>query len=157
MKNFNPIELPVNKKILCCTSGGLTSMYKMEQMLRMGLHLNNDIVAIFANTGWEHEKTLIFVYNCQKRWKELYDFDLIWLEAKVYHEQRKSCGHKEVTFNTTSRKLEPFEEAIKKYGIPNNGYPWCTRELKENPIKSYLQKVKKMEKGELYDCFRYAS
>ena len=30
---------------------------------------------------------------------------------------------------------------IEKYGIPNNQYPHCTRELKQQPITSYLRSI----------------
>lgn len=50
-------------------------------------------------------------------------------------------GHRIVDYGTASRKGEPFERVIEKYGIPNNQYPHCTRELKQQPITSYLRSI----------------
>ena len=46
-----------------------------------------------------------------------------------------------VTFDTASRNCDPFENVIKKYGIPNVSYLHCTRELKQRPIHHYVKKV----------------
>lgn len=95
-----------------------------------------EIVIVFANTGWEHEKSLIFANECDKRWGG----KVVWVEA-VVNKGRVACTHKIVNFETASREQEPFIEVIKKYGIPNAGYPHCTRELKENAIESYLRSI----------------
>lgn len=47
--------------------------------------------------------------------------------------------HKIVSFKTASRKGQPFEAVIKKYGLPNPSFLHCTRELKMNPIHSYIR------------------
>ena len=146
----NKLESLKGEKVFISTSGGRTSMYQCERLLSEGFHLVNDVVILFANTGWEHPKTLEFVDKCFKRWEKIYGVTGVWLEAVVHHGERKSCTHKVVTFETASRKREPFEEAIKKYGLPNNGYSWCTRELKENPIKSYITEVKGWKLGDYY-------
>jgi hypothetical protein len=91
----------------------------------------------FANTGEEHEETLIFTDRCDRE----YNLGLIWLEAVTHPNERKGCTHKIVTFETAARKGEPFEEMIGKYGIPNKAYPHCTRELKLNVMRSYLESV----------------
>jgi hypothetical protein len=95
-----------------------------------------EITVVFANTGEEHEKTIEFVRNCDLH----FGFNAVWVES-VPQERGKSSGHRIVTFETASRKGEPFEAMIEKYGIPNSAYPHCTRELKLNPIKSYLASV----------------
>jgi len=46
-----------------------------------------------------------------------------------------------VDFATASRKGEPFEEVIKKYGIPGPEWLHCTRELKLQPMRSYLNTI----------------
>jgi hypothetical protein len=47
-----------------------------------------------------------------------------------------------VSFDTASRNGEPFEEVIKKYGLPGaGGYMHCTRELKANPIRDYAMSL----------------
>jgi hypothetical protein len=91
----------------------------------------------FANTGQENEETLSFVDQCDKH----FGFGVTWVEAEVFHDERASSGHRVVTFETASRFGEPFEEVIKKYGIPNRDWPHCTRELKINPLDSWLRSI----------------
>ena len=123
----------MNKEdLIVCFSGGRTSGY-MSWFLKTHMsHLYN-LHFIYANTGQEHIKTLEFVNKCD----EYLGLNLVWLEADVFHDLRKSSGYKVVTFDTASRKGEPFEEVIKKYGLPNQNFLHCTRELKNNPIKQW--------------------
>lgn len=78
-----------------------------------------------------------FVNNCDK----YFGFNTVWVEADVIHEKNKGTKHKVVTYETCSRNGEPFEQVIKKYGIPNVKYPHCTRELKLSPIHSYMKSI----------------
>ena len=55
--------------------------------------------------------------------------------------RKAASTHKIVTFETASRKGEPFEAYIRKYGIPNTAFPQCTRELKLYPMQSYLRSL----------------
>lgn len=100
-------------------------------------HLYSEMRVVFANTGWENEETLEFVRECDYH----YDFETTWVEAEVDPRKGKKTGHRVVDFETASRLAEPFEAVIKKYGIPNIGFPHCTRELKLNPMRSYLASV----------------
>lgn len=92
---------------------------------------------LFANTGKEMEETLIFADRCDKE----FGLNLVWLEADVNHEKGKGTEYKIVDFETASRKGEPFEAVIKKYGLPSKLYRHCTRELKEIPIHKYARKI----------------
>lgn len=95
-----------------------------------------EIVFVFANTGKENDKTLIFVDRCDREW----DLGVVWVEA-VVNGEGVACTHKVVDFATAARKGEPFKAVIIKYGIPNMNYLHCTRELKANPIRSYIQSL----------------
>lgn len=119
-------------KTVISFSGGKTSAYMTKMLIELP---SIDPVILFANTGQEHDETLIFVDRCAKEW----GIDVIWLEAVVYQDERKGCTHKIVDFETADRSGRVFENMIKKYGIPNKAYPHCTRELKLNPIYSYLR------------------
>ena len=123
----------MKKTMAVSFSGGRTSAY-MCWWLISNYSDKYNFIFIFANTGLEHEKTLEFVNKCDKE----FGLNLIWVEA-VAHEGRKGCTHKIVNFETASRNGEPFEGVIKKYGIPNQDYPHCNRELKLNPMNSYLR------------------
>lgn len=121
------------KRLYITVSGGRTSAYMAIKLFKKYKYLY-DMRFVFANTGLEHEETLKFINNIQKHFK----LPIIWIEAKVNHGVRKSSDYKFVNFNTASRKGEPFEEVIKKYGLPNQNYLHCTRELKIMPMDSLM-------------------
>lgn len=126
----------MKKKLLVSFSGGKTSAF-MAKKLKDEYSDIYEMIFVFANTGQEWEETLLFVDRCDREW----GLKVVWVEAVVHFGERKGCSHKIVTFETASRKGEPFEEVIKKYGIPNKSYPHCTRELKLNPICSYAHSL----------------
>lgn len=127
--------LVVKDNLLVCMSGGRTSAY-MTKILLDEYQDKYNITVCFANTGQENNQTLDFVHNCDK----YFGFNTVWLEA-VVNEGRVASSHRIVSYDTASRKGEPFERVIAKYGIPNQSYPHCTRELKENPIHSYIKSI----------------
>lgn len=129
----------MKKNLLVCRSGGRTSEYMYKRLLAEYSDKYN-IVGIFANTGWEHHKTLEFVNNNDIENAKLYGAKSIWVEA-VVHAGRVACTHKVVTYETASRDREPMIEVVKKYGLPNAAYPHCTRELKEAPIHDYAKNI----------------
>lgn len=118
-------------------SGGETSGYMTYQILNHWHRNWDEVVVGFANTGQENDQTLDFVDRCDRE----FGFKTVWIEAEVKHGQKVATGHKVVSYNTANRTGEPFEEVIKKYGIPNSSFPHCTRELKLNPMKSYLRSI----------------
>ena len=126
----------MKNKILVSFSGGKTSAMMCSLMLADKTP-EDDLVFVFANTGQEREETLEFVDACDKH----FGLNLVWVEADVYHGERKGTAFKTVSFETASRAGEPFEEVIKKYGIPNQAYPHCTRELKLAPIHAYVKSI----------------
>lgn len=130
----------MKKKLLVSFSGGRTSAY-MTWFILNDLELRNeyDVVVVFANTGKEREETLLFVANCD----EILKFNTVWVEADVVHGKRIGSLSKVVDYQTASRNGEPFEEVIKKYGMPNVSFLHCTRELKTNPIHHYVKQTLK--------------
>lgn len=124
------------KDLLISFSGGETSAY-MAQRLWNEWRDDYNMAVVFANTGEEHEDTLKFVDKCSKH----FDMPVTWVEAKVHHQERRGCTHTVVDYATASRNGEPFEEVIKKYGVPNVAFPHCTRELKVNPINSFEKEI----------------
>lgn len=122
---------------LCISfSGGETSAF-MTQYLLFRQKEWGKVIVVFANTGQENEATLDFVHKCDK----LYGFNTVWLEADVQPEVGKKTLHKVVTYETASRDGKPFEDMIKKYGIPNTKFKNCTRELKLRPIQSFIEAI----------------
>lgn len=125
------------KRLFISFSGGETSGFMSQWLMRNKAHEYDEVLCLFANTGQENEETLYFVDRCNRE----FGLNVIWLEADVYHGEKKGTGHKVVDFVSASRNGEPFEEVIKKYGLPNQAYPHCTRELKLAPMKSYLRSI----------------
>lgn len=132
-------------------SGGRTSAYMAVWMQnnrdKVAAHIGVDEVTYlycFANTGMEHDDTLRFMNDVNRFHL---DSQAVWVEADIFHGKRKSSGHKIVGFETAHRNNQwdldthPFHNYIKKYGIPNVKFPSCTRELKLNPIKSYMRSL----------------
>ena len=132
-KKETPEYMKQGSNVLVSFSGGKTSAY-MSYLLKSNSKSN--LVFVFANTGQENEETLVFVDKCDKE----FGLNVVWVEAVV---QADGVGtvHKIVDFDTASRHGEPFEDVIKKYGIPNKSYPHCTRELKAAPIHTYIKSV----------------
>lgn len=122
-------------RLLISFSGGETSAYMTNWVLNNWRKKYAEILVVFANTGQENEQTLEFIRDCD----EHFGFNTVWIEAVQYHNERKSPGFKVVTFSTASRKGEPFESAIIKYGIPNAKFKDCTRNLKQKPIEAYAR------------------
>lgn len=122
------------KNLLVSFSGGETSAF-------MAQWLNNhyeefgyeNIVFVFANTGIENEQTLEFVERCDKH----FGLNIQWIEAEINYEKQKGTTFYRTDFDSASRNGEPFEAMIKKYGIPNQNFPHCTRELKQVPIQKF--------------------
>lgn len=123
-------------RLLVSFSGGETSAFMVRWLIDNKSN-DYDMIFVFANTGDEEEKTLEFIDNCDKEW----NLNIVWVEAEVYHNERIASKHKIVNYKTASRNREPFEDVIKKYGIPNQNFLHCNREMKLNPIHSYIKSI----------------
>lgn len=125
-----------DKTLVISFSGGRTSGYLTKRLLEEK-NKWKDVFVIFANTGQEHEKTLEFINNCDKK----FGFNTVWIEAIAHPGERKTSTAKIVDYKTASIDGRPFEDIIAKYGIPWSKAGHCTRELKEQPIKNYLREL----------------
>jgi hypothetical protein len=126
----------MKKKLVIAFSGGETSAF-MAQWILKNRQDEYDIVCVFANTGQENDETLEFVEKCDKA----FNLNLVWVEAVINPEHGKGVRHKIVNFDSASRNGEPFEDLIAKLGMVNQSAPFCTRDLKLGPIKSYLKSI----------------
>lgn len=123
----------MKKNLLVSFSGGETSAF-MAQWIKKHLEDSYDrVVYVFANTGLENEQTLEFVQQCDDYWK----LNVQWVEASVNFEKGVGIGYWLTDFDNAKRKGEPFEAMIKKYGIPNQSAPICTKSLKQVPIEKF--------------------
>lgn len=94
------------------------------------------LIVVTANTGEEDNRSLIFGNKCDKQLR----FNINYVEAVVKN-GRIGTEHIRLKYEQLSRNGEPFEEVIKKYGIPNHSYPHCTRELKQRPIHHFVKSI----------------
>jgi 3'-phosphoadenosine 5'-phosphosulfate sulfotransferase (PAPS reductase)/FAD synthetase len=118
-------------------SGGRTSAYMLWRVLQSNNgKLPDGAIVCFANTGKECEETLEFVRDCEVNWK----VPIVWLEYLAYTDDEPRF--KQVTFETASRKGEPFKALIVKRGfVPNPVARFCTVELKVRTIHRYLKSI----------------
>lgn len=120
------------RKLLISFSGGRTSAFMCWWLLNVWEDRKAfQIIVVFANTGKEVEGTLLFVDECAQEW----GIDIVWVEYTT-------TGHKVVTYETASRKGEPFEALIAKEGIPSSATPFCSNRLKNRTIKSYARSIR---------------
>lgn len=119
--------------ILVSFSGGRTSAFLAKYMKE---RYADKCVFVFANTGKEREETLAFVNRCDQEW----GLGVVWLEADIPPVKGQGTRHKVVSFETATRRHQkgPFDDLITKFTIPTNKGPMCTRELKINPVTSYM-------------------
>lgn len=129
--------MTTQKPILISFSGGRTSAFMAKFLMEYEPYQSIPKVVCFANTGKEFEATLEFVENCDRE----FGLNVVWLEANVNPEKGSGTSFKVCDFLSASRNGEPFEAVIKKYGIPAKQFPHCTRELKQKPIKKYMQSL----------------
>jgi hypothetical protein len=122
----------VSVRLLVSFSGGETSAFMAYAVKRSRRY--SEVRHVFANTGQENEQTLEFVQKCD----EAFGLGVEWVEAVMQHSERKAPLARVVDFATASRQGEPFEDAIRKYGIPNKSYPHCSRSLKLDPIRAHM-------------------
>jgi hypothetical protein len=120
-------------------SGGRSSAYMTKRLLDLAKARGDrdNVVVMLSNTAQEDERTLRFIHLCDTH----FGFRTVWLEAVVSPEHGVGTSFRVVSYETASRKGEPFEDMIRKYGIPNANYPHCTRELKLRPMTAYLRSI----------------
>lgn len=117
-------------KIFISFSGGRTSAFMAQYIINSDKYKDYEKLVIFANTGKEKEETLKFVNDCDKN----FNLNVLWIEAIINQTKRKGVKYKIVDFETANRDGHPFEDVIKKFGLPSKLYRHCTRDLKEVPL-----------------------
>ncbi len=122
-------------RLACSVSGGRTSAF-MAKWCKDNLSDTYDIVYTMANTTFEDPDTLRFAHEVDQHFR----LNLVWLEA-VVNPGRVACTHRIVTYETARRNAEALYDVFGKYGLPNKSFKLCTRELKLNPMKSYLRSI----------------
>lgn len=127
------------RRLLISFSGGETSALMTKLIMSSNAMRSeyDSIRIVFSNTGEENEETLIFVDRCDKE----FGWGVAWIEAVTPHMRGIGARCRVVDFETASRNGEPFEEMIRKHGIPNKNTPLCSKELKTRPITRWAREI----------------
>lgn len=120
-------------------SGGRTSAFMA--VFCKEKYKDDNLLFVFANTGKERPETLEFVHQCDQH----FNLNIVWVEADIAQEKGIGTNYKIVDYHSASRNGQPFEDLIKKYGLPSKLYRHCTRELKEVPIHKFAKEYFKGE------------
>lgn len=123
-------------KLRVSVSGGRTSMF-MAKWCKENLSQVFDILFMFANTSREHADT----YRFLQAGDEAFGLGLTLIEAVVHHGERTACTSKVVSYAELRKDGSLFREVCSKYGLPNQTFKLCTRELKTNPMDHYAESV----------------
>ncbi len=130
-----------DKELLISFSGGRTSAFMARMIQVSPLYKDYKKHYVYANTGKEMQETLDFIKACSDNW----DLPIIWVEAVINPEIGKGTRHKIVNYETaivnTDEDQPIWDAMIKKYGLPTNAFPYCTRELKDAAIRSYMRSL----------------
>ncbi|AKJ74119.1 phosphoadenosine phosphosulfate reductase [Salmonella phage 35] len=129
--------MPTNKEPLVVSfSGGQSSGFLCAYLIENYGH-KYDLRFVFANTGREHEETLIFADKVDKH----FGLNLVWLEGYASPEHGVGMRHRVVSFETAARKGEPFESLISVEGIPNISRQKCSDYLKTQTIRHWMRSM----------------
>ncbi|ELA9367533.1 phosphoadenosine phosphosulfate reductase family protein [Vibrio parahaemolyticus] len=120
-------------------SGGRTSAYLVNLMLRARNEFGWNVKFIFCDTGVEHTETYAFIRNLVKFW-DLYD--LIILRADVNPVLGKGNSYQvfepnDLMNSSVMPPFEPFLSILKKYSTPSAFVPFCSPRMKEEVTAKY--------------------
>jgi 3'-phosphoadenosine 5'-phosphosulfate sulfotransferase (PAPS reductase)/FAD synthetase len=115
-------------------SGGRTSGFMLRQIIdAWGGALPDDVRVAFSNTGKEREETLVFIHECETRWR----IRVHWLE-RVDGPGR----FREADFSNASRHGEPFAAVIRRKAFtPNPVTRFWTNELKVRTMRDFARSL----------------
>lgn len=145
MKSFVYPRGGLKRRLSISFSGGKTSAYMTKMLLdHCEVHEPDiEIIVTFVNTGQEHEETLKFVDRCDRE----FGFNVVWLEAVIDPRPGVGPRYKIVDFATANRDGKPYEDYIKKHGLPNREYKQCNSRLKTEPMEAFRRRHLKWKKG----------
>lgn len=123
------------KKQVCSFSGGRTSAYLCKILLeKFG---KDNVEFVFMDTGAEHPKTYSFIKKCNQH----FNLDLKCLRAKFDDKLGVGTTYALVDVKDINCDFIPFNQMMRKYGVPYIGGMFCTDRMKTTPFKKYCQDV----------------
>lgn len=155
-------------KIIVSLSGGRTSYYMLVVEI-LAKYADHEIHVVFANTGEERTETLEFLHEIELRhgikitWLEalvnpkkgvattyrIVDYATAYRPEYSWNpDYGREYGFNNPLYNSRYADLmatrpaewgHPFEAVIAKYGIPNNSFGHCSRELKTQVIGAWIK------------------
>lgn len=130
---MNPYR--IDGPAILSVSGGRTSGFMLAKIVEAhGGTLPEDVRPVFCNTGLEHAATYEFLRQLGERVAPI-----TWLE---YRHTAGAHTFEPVTFDTASRKGEPFEALIRRTGmLPNPVVRKCTADLKIRTAHRYVKSL----------------
>jgi 3'-phosphoadenosine 5'-phosphosulfate sulfotransferase (PAPS reductase)/FAD synthetase len=157
-RRLSPYRL--NGQCRIAFSGGRTSGKMLWEFLQENGGPSEQIAVVFANTGREDERTLEFVRECENRWQ----VPIYWLEycrnpeapSVTWRGAQPQIGchsFRQVSFETASRKGEPFEDLLRVKAdfrreakslepiLPNVARRFCSAELKHRTADRFVEQV----------------
>jgi hypothetical protein len=132
------LERGEKPKLRVSVSGGRTSMF-MAKWCKDHLSAYFDILFMFANTSREHADT----YRFLEAGDRAFGLGLTLIEAVVHRTETvaKACTGKVVGYADLRKDGSIFREVCAAYGLPNQTFKLCTRELKTNPMDKYAESI----------------
>ena len=123
-----------NKKIIVSVSGGKDSTAMCLHLLEQG-YTKNDFIRVFADTGWEHKNTYLYLDELEKTIGKI---ERVKQHIEPKPEYREIIDYFEKKIGWQS----PFiREVINTQFFPKGFAKWCTKKLKINPLKKFFDSI----------------
>lgn len=129
------------KNLLFSISGGRSSAMMTIDAIRNPKYSSFNKVVVFANTGLERIETINFLRKIEHH----INVKIYCLEGVYPAEKGIGVRHKIVEWDDLNMTGQPMADAIKarnyytKFGLPNNGSPYCSEYTKKRVIDSFCR------------------
>lgn len=123
-----------NKKIIVSVSGGKDSTAMCLNLFEQG-YSKSDFIRVFADTGWEHESTYEYLNELEKTIGKI---EHVKTHIEIKEEYRQYVQDIESLLGFESPMIRRI---IKYHFFPNRYQKWCTKDLKINPIKNFVDQI----------------